>query len=457
MKLFLCFLLILLSKSKDVSSQSLSDDEYEKVEKAVTDYTGLFELLSKCKGNNAVNLVPELLKQNDGRNLKNSIYNDLFADESDEGYRENIEIGEYLTNLETRFQFNIDVVFSNMSVINCKTVNDNRFFALMTVDKELVFQGKTKKCSLLFFVNLKDYTITQITSPYLLIKEKKKCWEQVPEINITDEIRRLRTEADKYFGQKDYLRAQNLYQVIINKVPEDLTVLKRADECTKLITLQNLLTEASEFYNEGKYESSLRIYTRVLNTQSNADKADIEFRIRLCKDKFNDQQYGYYIGKGDAYLRVTNFEEARKSYIKALEYRSNDNYALKKIEESKLNDKRFARNEISRAIKLAEASKKNFGEAFKIMCEFEGSGLLTTQNYYFLTLLMSNRNENVKNYMNLNNKDCGYYLKNFSISLRVWADSEPNTEIREKALQLLDEVVNKRNQLPNKRNQKKPL
>ncbi len=456
MKLFFSFLIISLSFIGVTLSQSLSDTEFEKIETSVTIYTKLLETLSRCKGNNSLNLENDVLKRNDGKNLKNLIYNDLFENESEEGYMEYIQIGKYLNDLEFKFKYNIEVEFSNMSIIDCKTINENYFFAIVAIDKELSYQGKKNKCPLLIFVNLKDYSITQIVKPDFFIKEKKQCWEQVPELNINDEVRQFRIEADKYFAQKDFLHAHNLYKLIVQKTPNDLTASKKSEECSKLITLQNLLVEADKNYREEKYETALSLYTRILNSQLKADKQNIENKIQLCGAKINEQQYIYYIGKGDGHLRVVNFEEARKNYYEALKYKPNDNYALKKIEQSKLNDKTYAKNEINKAIKLAEAGKRNFGEAFKIICEYEGSGLLTIENYYFLTLMMNNRNDNVKNYMNLNNRGCDYYLRVFSDKLRSKANIEPNTLIQKKAFRLLEEIINERNQKPNKRNQKRP-
>jgi tetratricopeptide (TPR) repeat protein len=427
-------------------AQNLNEKE---IRASVAGFLSAIALYSNCKCTGIENLrmKTRISEMHDSRDLRDLMFNDLFSSSTSGGKLEDhLSWDEYLDNIETNFKNEIEVKFDpkNISVLNC-IINDGADkFVFVTVDKSLRYKDIPEMTyTLLISVNLDDgYKIKDITSPRLY---GGNCNIGSDNTDLSKEITILRSLANDYFAKKEYINARNLYRSLLEKLPTDLTAKGRLDECENYLSYQKLIDNAQLLITEKKYQEAKNVYTEALR-KFPGNTNEIHLKIAFCDEQIKIEFLNKNIELGDYYYRVANFEQARKYYSTALSYKPNDPSTLLKIENSKKSDRSFVLQEIARAVRLAEAGKKNYGEAFRVMIEYEQSRLLTTENYYFLTVMMFKNNGDVKKEMSYSNEDCSNYLNIFVKKLKDKAVNERDYEMREKANFLFDEVINQRYQ-----------
>lgn len=431
------------------NTQNLSKQEINEIAASVGAFMSAVRNYSNCQcvGTQLLNHVADITDLHDGSDLRDLMFNDLFTasisgDKMDDYFQ---TWDSYLEKIRTDFKNEIRVEFNskNISVLNCIVTDRGKGFVFVTVDKTLFYKDRPNMIyTLLLSINIQNHKIKEVTSPRLY---QGNCNIGTDNTEVSKEIAILRNLANDYFSKRDYLNAKSLYSSLLNKLPTDLTAKNNLQECEKFLSYQNLIEKAQMLMRTKKFEDANIVFREALDNFPE-NKTELESKIAFCNEQLKIEASNKSIEMGDYYYRVANYEEARRYYTNALSFKPNDVSTLQKIENSKKSDRSFVLQEIARAVRLAEASKKNYGEAFKIMSEYEQSRLLTTENYYFLAVMMFKNNRDVKKEMGYSNEDCSNYLNIFVKKLKDKAANERDYEMREKANFLFDEVINQRYQ-----------
>jgi tetratricopeptide (TPR) repeat protein len=422
----------------------LTKDQVIEVKKSINAFTSAIEMYSSCKKDEVAERYIQVIELVDSLQATNFMCNDLFAFGINPDTTENYDNwGTYLDKIQFDFQNNIDVDFANVSVINCVDDNKGKFYTCATIDKTLIYNNEKYTCTIYLWVNLNNGgAIKEAVSARYFKKTDTICHIGVDNSDVLNQANLLRTKADDYFqNKKDYIAAKKSYAAILNILPENSTIKNKIEECDKLITYETLLKNAEQKFANKKYSNAKEIYIELL-TDEKSDKNLIRKRIMLCERGIIEKNYNEQINVADYYFHVANFEKAREYYKKALNYKQDDAYALSQIEKAEVGDKTFVKSEIEKAVKLAESGKRHYAEAFKIMTKYELSGLLTTDNYAFLTLMMLSKNKDIRNELHYTNKMFNNF---FNIYVKKLSDKNKIHPTSQSSF-LLDEVVNKRYQ-----------
>lgn len=431
------FLFICLTYFPSLYSQSYNKkDDTEILESARAFYSAI-ELYSGKNGKEDKNLYGQILKYKDG---DDAVFhaNDLFGTRPRGQNFDNWMT--YLDNIDNDYENNIEVSYSDVQLLNCFETRNGFNCAIVSVKKSLKYKDNYKTETEFILINLNSKKISEVVFPDFYTEKGGTCNSPV-ESNRKEKQIETRREADRYFEQKNYSKAKELYTSIKEDF-SDATVNSKIDECNKFLSLENYLKEADNAFTNKKYDAAKSLYLKILNEFPQADKLPLNEKIKQCNQEINEQIYRRNIEYGDYYFQKGIYNQARSYYQLALQVKAGDQYATNRYNEAKKDDPNLALQEIRKAVDLAESGKKNYGKAFKIMSEYEQSNLLTTENYYFLTVMMFKRFESVRDEMNYSKKDCDNYLNIYVKKLKEKNSRNPYPE----ATFLIEEVINKRYQ-----------
>src|SRR5690606_25323877 len=152
--------------------------------------------------------------------------------------------------------------------------------------------------------------------------------------------------------------------------------------------------------------------------------------------------YAAMIKNADYFYQGNLYNKALEYYQSALEFMPGDAYALAQVQLCQNRGLETAREEIRRAIRLAEAGPQNYGKAFKIFYTYEESGLLTAENYYFMAMMLDGRERSVRNEMGFSNRDFRRFMYIYCPKLRKASEREKY----EKGLDLLNYILSEKYQ-----------
>lgn len=424
--------------------QQLSKEETIQVNVSAKAFLALIEEYSNCKGATAKdNLSGEILASKDETDATDFICNDLFP-EVTTNFEDNLNWFQYLTYVESYFNYNIDIINDNNKIIDCRLLIDGNSYALYEVDKALNFKDKSLNQKIILVINLKNFKIKEIVSTLFFSTHNTACTLFTQDND--EQLKKLRSQADIYYSKGDYNKALNVYNTITQNDASDLLAKTRYEDCKTKISYMELLAKANADFDNRDYELASNEYANILNSYNEANRNILKQKIEQCKIGITELNFQKNVQLGDHYFSIANFEQARFYYSEALRIKPGDNGALAKLEKSKHGDRSYALGEIKRAERLAESSRKNFGETFAILSEYEPSGLLSIKNYIFLTLMMDEKNGNVKEQMHYNNRNCFNYLRIYSKKLYYAVQTESDQDLKELGAKILDRVINSRYQ-----------
>lgn len=414
--------------------QSLTKDQKEQIELSVNSFTSALSLFANCKGEDVVDKGLEILTHLDER-LQDSCANDLFGSQIDDN-SENTYWGNYLRYIEKIFHNEITMDFNNVKIINCIESGNSESFAIVSFDKYLKFKDESKTVSGLIFINLSNYKIRNIVFPY---SYKGNC-NFSGKNDITLNV--IRAKAEKLFAEGNFVSAKNQFEILHRENMSNQEISERIKECEKFISINSYMQRADSLYSVEAFEVAIYYYKKILTEFTDVDVKLINSKIDLCTAGLNNYYYKQHIRSADIFFQRGIFNKASEFYNLALIYKPNDIYATTQLQKSKRGDPEIARNEIRKAISLAEISNKNWGVAFKIMLQYEPSGLLNAENYYFMVMMLDGRDKRVKSEMNFKFKDFQNYLNIYALKLRT-ASKRENYQ---KGLDFLNYYLNKRYQ-----------
>ncbi|HVS93593.1 MAG TPA: hypothetical protein VHE59_16255 [Mucilaginibacter sp.] len=329
---------------------------------------------------------------------------------------------------------------------------------LVKVDKKISFGGVTKTFSEILLINLPQnendgaqYKIAEVLSVANYKAENNSCGASLI-INEDDiDLYEKKKAADAYFfEQKNYLAAENLYEYILAKDPRNLTVQKQILLCKQNLTRSDYFNRANNFYDRKEFLNAQYWYKKLLTEYpDDPEKQTINNKIEAARLGQIELNYENARTRADVALAADNFNDARYYYEQALLVKPGDRYAALKLEDAKIQDDRFAEQQINRAVMLAEQSSKYYGEYFRVLMKYEGYGNHTRLNdkqYYNMVLLLNSYDSRVMKAMNFTRRDCRLYCKIYCKKLNDRYYSVQDFNLKEDIRNLLDNVINQRNQ-----------
>ncbi len=413
-------LLICLSIFSSLYGQSSSNQKnnVEIIESARAFYSAI-ELYSGKKGKEDKNLYGQILKYKDG---DDAVFhaNDLFGTRPRDQNFDNWMT--YLDNIDNDYDNDIEVDYSNIQLLNCFETRYGFNCAIVSVQKSLKYKDNYKTETEFILINLNNNKISEVVFPDFYTTKGGTCNSPEDEHPI-EKQREAKREADTYFEQKNYAKAKELY-ISIKNLYNDETVLSQIAECTKFLSLENYLKDADAAFTYEKYETAKSLYLKILDEFPLSEKLTLNNKIAQCNQKIKEQVYKRNIEYGDYYFQKGIYNQAIYFYQLALHDKPGDQYATTKYNEAKKADPRLALQAIKKAISLAEANDKNWGISFKIMWEYEQSGLLNAENYYFMTMVLDEKNKYVRKEMGFKGRDFKNYLNIYAAKLRTASNRE---------------------------------
>lgn len=369
-------------------------------------------------------------------------------------FKENVLVGSdknitgYLQDIESDYNNEIDVQFKDIKLVPCVIKSRGENYVAVRVKKILVYKGVTKEAEETVFFNIgnsdEHFKVNEVV--FSNIFNESNCLDNVISDQNKIDLKQLKfsqqlKQADLTFHNKNYTAAKYLYTTLLEENKEKDYLNRQIATCNTFITMETYLEKANYLFINNKYEDAKEFYEIILKDYSTGNSFVLQ-RIDSCKIKIRETKYKKMIELGDYYYNKGLYANASEYYRNSLEFIENDKYGLSQIEKCRRGDPRYARNEIDRAIVLAETSKKNWGIAFRIMFEYQTSGLLKAQNYYFMVMVLDGKDKYVREEMDFKHRDFQNYLNIYAAKLR----KESSKENYEKGLDFLNYNLNKRYQ-----------
>jgi len=452
------FLLLVASAKSSVdihnnNSSSISEEQERQIDYLVNAFNSVLKQYSSNSGDGAETLRSSLVSLFDDPTAALH-YNDISQFFSDDVLTSENQLWmSYVQDIDEKFHFGL-----NVDIIAKKPYCIDGNLAVVSIEKKMEYNGKSRNVKEVILITLpqnekngEGYRISEILSAQNYKGENDNlCSAKIEIDNETVELYTKRNQADNlFFETKDYLNAKLLYEFILNKSTNDVYIKKQIDLCTTYINQADYENKADKYFRTGEFEKAQFWYEKLIAEYK--EKIDITLpveRIRKCKEEIINTAYSQFIRKADEALASNNYSSARYYYEQALRTKISDNYAKSKLEESKEKDDSYARQEISRAVRLLEVSPSNYGEYFRILMKYEGYGKnkrLTTKQYYNMVMLLDNQNKDVKRVMKFDQRDCKDFCRIYCKKLNDALYRETNWQWREESERLLLNI-NKRNQ-----------
>lgn len=449
------FLLItsFTNRINNIDSFSLTEEQERQIDILINAFNSALKHYSSNDGDGAENLRSSLVSLVDDP-TSSLHYNDISQFLSDEGLgSENQLWMSYLQDIDEKLHFGL-----NVEITAKKPYCIDGDLAVVCLEKRIEYKGKNRNIKEVVLITLpqnekngEGYRIFEILSAQNYKGENDNLCSKTIEIDNEDvELYTKRKKGDNlFFENRDYLNAKVMYEFILSKSSDDGYLKKQIDLCTTYINQSDYQNKADGYFKEGAFEKAQFWYEKLIaEYKESIDITIPSDRIRKCKEEIINAAYSQFIGKADAAFATNSYSNARYYYEQALRIKASDNYAKSRLEESKVRDNNFARQEIARAVRLLEASPSNYGEYFRILMKYEGYGnykRLTTRQYYNMVMLLDNQNKDVKRVMKFDQKDCKDYCRIYCKKLNDALFYETNSQWREESQRLLL-TINKRNQ-----------
>ncbi len=373
-------------------------------------------------------------------------FNDLLNDDANDSW------SAYLGKINREYKNNIETEFSKIELLDCYNIVDDRTFYYAKTQKSLKYNGKkiSVEEAIGFWIE-PDNTVKigEVVTVAYCENKGIKCTFRATS-NTTDDKKNQVTDllnlANNYFNQKNYLLAKKKYEKLKEIDKQNNFYNEQITKCDKFLNAELYENLGDSLYNVAKYEDAILAYYTITKYNLASSSERVQQKLKNCDDKINELNYSNNINYGDYYLRLRMNKQAADYFKEALKYKKNDAVALAKLEECKRIDPNYARLEIKKAESLAATSRKNWGLAFKTFFTYESSGLLTTENYYNMVMMLDERNRKVRKEMKFRFRDFQKYLNIYIVKLRKSAANESNYIMKQKVDDLLINVINKRYQ-----------
>jgi TonB family protein len=214
-------------------------------------------------------------------------------------------------------------------------------------------------------------TLLLVGIPLLLIGIGGGIWFASGDSGPSGSYADYRAQADSLFGEGEYDEAESFYNQALQVRPEDEYVLDQlrsiseqqaqsaeARYIEQIDRGEELFERANSFYENNNYEEANSLYGQALGAYYNAvdlspdsaRTAQAEQRITEIQEQQRamlregselaggdgelgpDGLYNFFISEGDSQFEQGNLRAARDNYQDALEYRSDDPYAQRRIQ-----------------------------------------------------------------------------------------------------------------------------
>lgn len=428
---------ICLSHLPSSYSQSNNQKSDAEILASARAFYSAIELYSGKKGKEDKNLYGLILKYKDG---DDAVFhaNDLFGTRPRNQNFDNWM--SYLDNISDDYENDIDVTYNNIQLLACFETRYGFNCAIVSVQKSLTYKENHKTELEFIFINLSNLKISEVVFPDYYAAKGGRC-SSPDELHSKKKQIEIKRQADFYFDQKKYFKAKELYTSLKEEF-NDIAAISRINECNQFLSFENYLKEADNAFANKKFDAAKSLYLKIFEEFPQIDKLLIAEKIKQCDQEISEQIYRRNIEYGDYYFQKGIYNQARYFYQLALQSKPGDIYATNKYKEAKKDDPGIALQAIKRAISLAEADRKNWGIAFRIMWEYEQSGLLNAENYYFMVMLLDGRDKYVKKEMGFKFRDFQNYLNIYAVKLGDISTKEGF----EKGIKFLNYNLNKRYQ-----------
>ncbi len=329
------------------------------------------------------------------------------------------QVGDmYLSIIDTEYENKIKVEFSNVHIFSCVERRKTQEFALVTVNKKLMYIGdkpeyrnKQREVKILLAINVTgaEYKINYVTFPEEYIIAKGGCIIDEKQDNQNELFQNNYLIAELAFKHKNYISAKQYFEKSLLYKPNESRVISLIDECNSKLNFLKYKSEAEKLYSEGSYSDAKELFERIsIKYPENSEYAEI--KIKECDNQLRIGNYIEYKNIGDANFNKQFYTVAAKNYQSALRYNPGDSYLLDMIRKCNNGDKSTVLKGINQARNLvASSNKKHFPDIIKIYTYFESSGLLNGQDYYNMAAILDVGYKNVCTELNYS-KDQSFHL-----------------------------------------------
>ncbi len=304
-------------------------------------------------------LLRDQIKKKDQYQKRLKIADQLFQDKS---YENAITAYEEAVEVLPDEEYPLKQIEKARNLISEEAENRKKYESIIAeangfMNKKEFENAKTKYETALQFFSHEQYPKDKIREIEEHFKNQKET-QSIYEKTLND--------ADYNIKRKDYHKAWEQYKLAAEIKPEeDLPKQKIKELEIFLITYENynsLVSEADNLYIEKKYDNAKEKYQEALAIMPDENyprelikKIDAALDEKAIEDW---EKYDEWIVKADQLFNEENYENAMLAYQNALNFRSNEKYATKKI--SKINEilnyretrEEAYKNSIARADKL---------------------------------------------------------------------------------------------------------
>ena len=301
----------------------------------------------------------------------------------------------YLQNLADHYHSKAIVHIYNTYIFDClyysKTYSQGA--AVVTFEKEVVFGNKRVSTKYLLLISTNGkYKIIAAYLKTLHPENLPSCSMPKEEKNALEELKKFEASYMKKAGELqvigDYIGAKRLYNEVLKLNPQNTVAKDRISDCNTFITSENLTAEIDKLITDNEYSLAL---IRLRNLRDSAYPYDAEWFLTQyshCELALSKQRALETIANADYYYAKKMYKAAKTIYNRALKYNYKKKYVLAQINLCIKGDPSYIKGRIQEAYYNALASKKNYLTTFKIYQEYEKSGYLKGENYYFMCIVM---------------------------------------------------------------------
>lgn len=256
---------------------------------------------------------------------------DLFNIDADEN-EESPSSFSYFRIIEDTYHNNIDVNFKKPVIQECIENLDSKVFALVMIEKELTYQGESKKITLLIGIDMETYKINRVAIPEEYKNNNGSCsLESSPNRKNHREYNKYITAADKEYNDKRYCNAWLQYKkasVFTENNQYTSSQMKACDD--KVVENPHLYNKlADSYYKIGDYKTAKNWYTTLARLFP--ENPEYITKIKDCDTNLDNQYYVSSKNLGDEYYSKGYYAQAHYEYQKAAIHNSNDTELREKI------------------------------------------------------------------------------------------------------------------------------
>ncbi|MDP3643682.1 MAG: hypothetical protein Q8S54_10895 [Bacteroidota bacterium] len=173
--------------------------------------------------------------------------------------------------------------------------------------------------------------------------------QQEAEIKLRQDFNQALAEGETLLKSKELTKAKEAYLKAYNLIPSEPVPPKRISEINDLLAekarkdselkatteaYQNAIQRADKHFGNKDYSSARLVYNEAILIKSDEQyPVDQLALIEKLINEQNEQQYKSAITLADNSFNANQFDEAKTSYLEALKYKKDDQYATRRLKE----------------------------------------------------------------------------------------------------------------------------